>query len=70
MTKKDRTLPKVVPKEELTVPETAFLKRIVSLTREWFNELEPGIHQRHLHTPCPTSYTKHQHPHKIIPSYS
>ena len=70
MTKKDRTLPKSLPKEELTVTETRFLGRIASLTREWFNELAPGIHQHHLHTPSPTSYAQHHHPHKTIPSYT
>ena len=42
MTKKDKTLPKIVPKDELTVGEAQFLARIISLTREWFNELAPG----------------------------
>ena len=67
--KKDRALPKQVPKSELSVGETAYLARLMSLTREWFNELAPGIHQHHLHNPCPTSYNKLKHSHITVPPY-
>ena len=44
LTKKDKSLPKVVPKDELTVTETAFVSRLVSRTRSWINEVTPGVH--------------------------
>ena len=69
MMKKDKALPKQVPKSELSVGETAYLARLMSLTREWFNELAPGIHQHHLHNPCPTSYNKLKHSHITVPPY-
>jgi hypothetical protein len=43
VTKKDKSLSKVVPKEELSVAETAFLARLVSRTRSWINEVAPGM---------------------------
>ena len=42
--KKDKILPKVVPKNELSVSETAFLSRLVTRTRPWINEVTPGMH--------------------------
>ena len=44
LTKKDKSLPKVVPKHELTVTETAFQARLVTRTRSWINEVTPGMH--------------------------
>ena len=42
LTKKDKSLPKVVPKHELTVTETAFQARLLTRTRSWINEVKPA----------------------------
>lgn len=67
--KKDKILPKVVPKNELSVTETAFLSRLVSRTRSWINEVIPGMHintSTHPNAPTfvPNINTSHD---KILP---
>jgi len=67
--KKDKILPKVVPKNELSVTETAFLSRLVSRTRSWINEVIPGMHMNtstHPNAPTfvPNINTSHD---KILP---
>ena len=65
LTKKDKSLPKVVPKHELTVTETAFASRLVTRTRSWINEVTPGMHVNTSTQPNAPTFvpvcTQHQH---------